>query len=261
MTAILAAGIFGSAVAVLVHSFLTAPRVVVAAQRTRSQALDRWRAPLAEAVELLNVNESKVAVAQAAAVLGLASVAMATFRPAVWPAMLPIALVIGYNAPLVVVRRQVADYRGAVRSDLADAVEFIDLHLVAGYNVPQALAGTSDLTAGPLRRELQQVLAHVAVGEPPGEALREFGRRANDVDVTTVARHVASAWTLAAPGQEVFTGLTDTLRRLAEAKVVARTRKLPTLFSLLVGLGLINLLLTVGAPTLAWLLYTLAQTR
>lgn len=258
---VLMAGMFGGAVAFLAHAFLTAPRVGALVQRAGTEAIKRWRAPLAEAEELLRINCPKVAAAQAAVVLMLAAVIMAAFRSALWPAFLPIALVVGYIAPLGTVHRRVDDYRAAVRNDLADAVEFIDLHLSAGYNVPQALAGTADLSAGPLQRELRRVLARVAGCEAPGVALRDFGRRARDVDVTTVANHVGAAWMLATPGEEVFTGLGDTFRRLAEARVVARTRKMPMLFSLLTGLGLLNLILLTGAPTLAWFLATLAQTR
>lgn len=258
---VLLAGIFGGAVAVLAHAFLATPYAGTVAQKVRAEALNRWRSPLAQAVELLRVDELKVVATQAAVALVLAALMMIVSMPTLWPAFLPVALVAGYAIPVAVVRRRVSEYRAAVRNDLADAVEFLDLHLAAGYNVPQALAGTCDLTTGPLRRELQRMLARVAGGMASGAALRDFGQRADDVDVMTVTRHIAVAWTLATPGQEVFAGLGDTFRRLEEAKIIARTRKLPALFSLLIGLGLLNLLLLVGAPAFAWLLATLAQTR
>lgn len=260
MTLLLAAA-FGAACARLAHSAVTAPTVRARARILEREALRRWRAPFADAVALLAVDERKVALAQVAGLLLGLGFSMAAFSPRLWPVSLPVAGYVAYVLPQAVVRRRVDEYRAAVRHHLADAVEFVDLHFAGGYNVPHALAATSELTTGPLRRELTRLLARVTDGATPEAALHEFGRRAGDADVMTVARHVAAAWTVAAPGPEVFSGLSDTLRRLEELQVVARTRKLPTVFSALVGLGLLNFLVFVGAPVFAWFLSTLAQTQ
>lgn len=258
---LLLAGAFGAACARLAHALMTAPAVRARTRIWKREALMRWRAPLADAVELLGVDERKVALAQGAGMLVALGVGLAAFAPRWWPVFLPVAGYAAYVLPQAAVRRRVDEYRAAVRNNLADAVEFVDLHFGGGYNVPHALAATSELTTGPLRRELTRILARVTGGATPEAALHEMGRRAADADVMTVARHVAAAWTVAAPGREVFTGLSDTLRRLEEAQMLARTRKLPTLFSLLVGLGLLNFLIFVGAPVFAWFLSTLAQTQ
>lgn len=257
----LLAGVFGAACARLAHAIMTAPAVRARARVWKREALMRWRAPLSDAIELLGMDERKVALAQAAGVVLALGVGLAAFAPRLWPVSLPVAGYAAYVLPQAVIRRRVDEYRSAVRNNLADAVEFLDLHFSGGYNVPHALAATSELVTGPLKRELTRVLARVTEGAAPEAALHELGRRAADADVMTVARHVAAAWTVAAPGREVFAGLSDTLRRLEEAQMLARTRKLPTLFSLLVGMGLLNFLIFVGAPVFAWFLATLAQTQ
>lgn len=211
----------------------------------------RWRAPLAGAIELLGVSGRQVAAAQAGlAVAGAALVAL--LRPPWWPAFLILVVFAAYLAPAAAAGAKADDYRDAVRTGLADAAEFIDLHVSAGCNVPQALAGTCWLVAGPLRRELRRVLAAVAAGASPAAALREFGRRAADPDADAVARHLAAAWTMSAPGREVFAALGATLRRLEQARVLARTRRLPVLFDLITGLALLDVALLAGVPALAW---------
>ena len=213
-------------------------------------AMARWAAgaePLA--LELAGTSAVRLLVARAA--LGAVGLALPVLLRLGWLAIL-LAPTLGY-LPLRAVQARLAAWRRAVRLELGDAVDYLQLHFDTGATVPDALAGAAAFLMGPLGSELRRVGARAALGSPD-LALAEFAARLADPDADSLARRLGVAWSRHAPGPDTFAGLGEALRRLRAAQVLARTRTLPVLYTLLIGWLLFAVAALVAPPALLALL-------
>ena len=144
-------------------------------------------------------------------------------------------------------RRQTA-WRRQVRSELGDAVEYLEVHFAAGATVLDAITGTAAFLVGPLAAELRRVLARAALLQDGSRALDGFAARLSDPDPTAVARRLSAAWRLRAPGPDTFAGFGDTLRHLRETHIVARTKTLPVVYVAIVGWMIFALVAIIVVP-------------
>ena len=155
-------------------------------------------------------------------------------------------------------RRQTA-WRRQVRSELGDAVEYLEVHFAAGATVLDAITGTAAFLVGPLAAELRRVLARAALLQDGSRALDEFAARLSDPDPTAVARRLSAALRLRAPGPDTFAGFGDTLRHLRETHISARTKTLPVVYVAIAGWMLFALVAIVAVPAGTAFLHSLSS--
>jgi hypothetical protein len=218
-------------------------------QRLRASAA-RWATgaePLA--LEVAGVSPARLVATRLVLAL-MPTVALALLR--LWW-LLPLAVPLLSLLPVRSVNARLAAWRRALRLDLADAVDYVQLHFDTGATVPDALDGAAAFLSGPLGAELRRVNAHATLFGPEA-ALAEFARRLGDPDADSLARRLLSAWSRHAPGPDTFAGMTEALRRLRAAQIRARTRTLPIVYTLLIGWLLFAVAALAAPPALLSLL-------
>lgn len=135
------------------------------------------------------------------------------------PAFTMLAAVTGWTARDWTLTRRVERRRAALAEELPAAIDLLVLALLAGESVPAACARISGLLRGPLRAEMEAVLADVRAGTPVVESFEAFARR---VDEPAVDRFVEALCT----GIEKGAPLADVLRAQADDGRELRRRRL-----------------------------------
>lgn len=158
-------------------------------------------------------------LAGAIGTLLLAASAGVTVQAAAAPVLAMLAAVTGWAARDWALSRQTERRRAALAEELPGAIDLLVLALMAGESVPAACARIAGLLRGPLRTEIDAVLADVRAGVPVVEAFEDFARR---VDEPSVDRFVDALCT----GIEKGAPLADVLRAQADDGRELRRRRL-----------------------------------
>ena len=90
---------------------------------------------------------------------------------------LPIAIILGFFIPDVLLYNKVAKRREKFEETLPDSIDLLTMCVSAGLAFPAALAKVSEIQSGPVPEEFLRVRAEVQLGKDRNEALREMADR------------------------------------------------------------------------------------
>ena len=193
-------------------------RLIAAALRDATRALERWGSPTAEVSARLARAGSPLTVEQFRAqqvawgVVGLVaglgfSVALLVGRGASVVVLLVLTLataLAGVAARDVVLGRAVAVRQVRVVSELPTIAELLALSVAAGEGAPRALERVCSSANGALSDELRAALADARSGVQLGRALQDMAVRADAPPLQRFADGVATAMELGTPLADVL---------------------------------------------------------
>lgn len=162
------------------------------------------------------------------------------------PKAAPVAL-LGLAFPVVALPMQADGLRKRLVAQLPDFGLYLGIFLELGYSMHRAMAEATKYMTGPLRKELDRVLTRLVVEPNPEAAIRSLSDRIGNTDAGLFFDAVLSGWNTNAP-VEVMRGITQTMDRLRDGAITARTGRIPNTMQVLILVALVDTLLLWGVP-------------
>ncbi|WP_433746734.1 type II secretion system F family protein [Falsibacillus pallidus] len=167
-------------------------------------------------------------------------------------AFLPI---LGYAAPIFIVKRQAKKRQEELRYDLPDFLDTMSVSLQAGIGLDQALREVIRFFDGPLREEFSRFLYEIDLGVPREQSYRELLARNDNPEFQTLIKSLIQGIKLGVPIATTFKLQADDMREVRREQVKEKAAKAspkitlittfivaPTAMLLIGGLMVMNLL-------------------
>lgn len=135
--------------------------------------------------------------------------------------------IIGFLAPMFVLRRAANRRRHFIRRQLPDMLDLIILSIEAGLGFDGAVYEAARRFKGPLSDELMQVMREVSLGKTRAQALRDMAERIKLEDISLLVSSVHQAETLGAPLADALKALSVELRKKRLRFIREQVAKLP----------------------------------
>jgi hypothetical protein len=162
------------------------------------------------------------------------------------PKMAPLGL-LGLVYPVVALPMQADGARRRLVAQLPDFGLYLGIFLELGYSMHRAMAEATKYMTGPLRKELDRVLTRLVVEPNPEAAIRSLSDRIGNPDAALFFDAVLAGWNTDAP-VAVMRGITETMDRLRDGAITARTGRIPNTMQVLILVALVDTLLLWGVP-------------
>ncbi|MGH7661575.1 MAG: type II secretion system F family protein [Vulcanimicrobiaceae bacterium] len=116
---------------------------------------------------------------------------------------------LAWRMPNIMLSRAIVARKEALQRSLPDFLDVLAATVQAGLALNGALVQAVDATQGPLKQELESMLAEVRLGRQRGEALLAMAERVNEDAIATMVTAIVQA-------ERLGSNLTDVLHELAK---------------------------------------------
>ena len=175
-----------------------------------------------------------------ASLLGGAGFALGGPRDALFGAL-------GLLYPILTLPSQADAKRRRMLAQLPDFAVYLGVFLEIGHSMHRAFGAATEYVPPPLRQELDRVLTRLVTERDPGPAIRAVAEHIQNPEATLFFDAVLAGFTTKAP-VEVMRGLSETLDRLRDGAIVAKTSRIPTTMEMLIAFALLDTLLIWAVP-------------
>jgi tight adherence protein C len=129
------------------------------------------------------------------------------------PALLLVAIGIGYIIPDLFVNKQIAKRKNMIAKSLPETVDLLGLCVEAGLDFTSAVKWLiKKVPSNPMIEELTFVLEEIEWGKPRVQALKDMSRRLNIPEVTSFTQALVQAERMGTPVSEAFSILSEDTR-------------------------------------------------
>jgi tight adherence protein C len=140
---------------------------------------------------------------------------------------LPIALFIGWRAPLIMVDRRARGRLEEIDYDLPELIDILVVTVEAGLGFSGSIRTASERISGPLGDELRLALQEQNMGLTTEEALRHMMGRADTPAMRSFVRAVTQGETLGVSIGDILRSLAIEMRKRRKAAAEERAQKAP----------------------------------
>ncbi|MFZ9628267.1 MAG: type II secretion system F family protein [Ilumatobacteraceae bacterium] len=243
-----ALGPFAQAIVDKIRSFLPAARVrKLEAKITQAGLDEKWTLERVISMKIL-----------AAVVMFLLFAARLVTGPTFSGVVLMIAAtVIGFFVPNVLIDRQRDDRKEAIRAQIADSIDQLNVMVRAGLGIDAALGRLAQSATGPIAEEFGRVLQDMRFGLARAVAFASMAERVDVPELTGFVSALSHAERLGVPISQTLTiqsqEMRERRRQMAEEKAMKLPVKLlfpmvffilPVMFIVLLGPAAIRMLTT-----------------
>lgn len=120
-----------------------------------------------------------------------------------------LSALLAWRMPNIMLSRAIAARKEHIQRSLPDFLDVLSATVQAGLALNGALVHAVNATKGPLKEELDSMLAEVRLGRPRGEALQAMADRVNEESMSTMVTAVVQA-------ERLGTNLSVVLQELAK---------------------------------------------
>jgi len=233
MTAVVAAGLIATGVALLVSTLRRQPALASERPTAWSRVSSRRRPALLEATGIVFGTDrelARIARQQLVATISLSALAVMLFlsSPSSTTALAAIPMVLlGWKGPLIVVRARETSRRRAVEVELVDALGEMVMGVEAGLTLDVVMLRYAHNRSTPLATEFRSVLDRIQLGAPRVEALAAMADRTPTPIVRMFAAALVQNQRLGTPLASVLRQQAATARRQRRQAVEERAAKVP----------------------------------
>jgi tight adherence protein C len=149
------------------------------------------------------------------------------FSPTIMWIGLPVAVLIGYRAPLIIVDRRARSRLEQIDYDLPELIDILVVTVEAGLGFSGSIRTASERISGPLGDELRLALQEQNMGLTTEESLRHMLARADTPSVRSFVRAVTQGETLGVSIGEIMRSLAGEMRKRRRAYAEERAQKAP----------------------------------
>ena len=144
-----------------------------------------------------------------------------------WLVGLPIALVVGWRIPSIVLDRAVKDRFKQIERALPGLIDLLVVAVEAGMGFVAALRLTSRELEGPLAQEMRLTLQEQTMGLTTAEALEGMLKRVDTPGIRAFVRAIVQGETLGVSIGQILRNLADQLRKKRKAAAEEQAQKAP----------------------------------
>jgi len=143
---------------------------------------------------------------------------------------------LGYRYAKISLDRAVKTRKARVGRALPDFLDMLAATVNAGLSLNAAIIASSDTAVGPLRTELDSMLAEVRLGRSRAESLQAMADRINERQLSTMVSAIIQAERLGSNLSVILKELAIDTRHMRWASAEEKAAKLPILMLLPMGL-------------------------
>jgi tight adherence protein C len=160
--------------------------------------------------------------------LGVIGIGVALWSPSLKSLLLiPVAALIGYLFPDVVLARRIQRRQTSIRNELPDLLDQITICVEAGLGFDAALARTTQAASTPLSAEVTRMHQELRVGIPRREALENLLSRTDVAELRQFAHALVQAETYGVPVTQMLRAQSGEQREKRRQAAEERAMKLP----------------------------------
>jgi tight adherence protein C len=149
------------------------------------------------------------------------------FSPTIMWIGLPVAFILGWRAPLIIVDRRGRGRLEQIDYDLPELIDILVVTVEAGLGFSGSIRTASERISGPLGDELRLALQEQNMGLTTEESLRHMLARADTPSVRSFVRAVTQGETLGVSIGEIMRSLAGEMRKRRRAYAEERAQKAP----------------------------------
>lgn len=149
------------------------------------------------------------------------------FSPTIMWVGLPVAFLVGWRAPLLVVDRRARGRLEQIDYDLPELIDILVVTVEAGLGFSGSIRTASERISGPLGDELRLALQEQNMGLTTEESLRHMLARADTPSVRSFVRAVTQGESLGVSIGEILRSLAVEMRKRRRAYAEERAQKAP----------------------------------
>jgi tight adherence protein C len=149
------------------------------------------------------------------------------FSPTIMWIGLPVAFILGWRAPLIIVDRRGRARLEQIDYDLPELIDILVVTVEAGLGFSGSIRTASERISGPLGDELRLALQEQNMGLTTEESLRHMLARADTPSVRSFVRGVTQGETLGVSIGEIMRSLAGEMRKRRRAYAEERAQKAP----------------------------------
>lgn len=154
---------------------------------------------------------------------------------------------LGWFVPTKIVDMRYSTWQKAVMQEFPDFTEYLAVLFTIEMNIPDALRESLEVIEGPLQQEIAQLTQRLETDPDFAAVMRITKDRINTPEASSVLDTLIHAWSSEVT-PDIFDSFATTMNDLLEAKMLAKTKRLPALFSMLPIAGLISMAVLFGIP-------------
>lgn len=143
---------------------------------------------------------------------------------------------LGFRYPKIVLDRALKSRKARVARALPDFLDMLAATVNAGLGLNAAIIASVDTAIGPLRAELESMLAEVRLGRSRAEALQSMADRINERQLSMMVTAIIQAERLGSNLSVILKELAIDTRQMRWALAEEKAAKLPILMLLPMGL-------------------------
>ena len=159
--------------------------------------------------------------------VGLAWVAFSSFPTLLAVASVPLGLLMGWTAPMTVVRNRARRRLAQIDYDLPELIDLLVVTVEAGLGFSGSLQVAADRLTGPLGDELRLTLQQQSMGLSTNEALQNMLARAETPAMRSFVRSIVQGETLGVSIGDIMRNLAVEMRKRRRAAAEERAQKAP----------------------------------
>jgi tight adherence protein C len=159
--------------------------------------------------------------------IGLAWVAFSTFPTLLAIASVPLGLLMGWTAPMTVVRNRARRRLAQIDYELPELIDLLVVTVEAGLGFSGSLQVAADRLEGPLGDELRLTLQQQSMGLSTNEALQNMLARADTPAMRSFVRSIVQGETLGVSIGDIMRNLAIEMRKRRRAAAEERAQKAP----------------------------------
>jgi tight adherence protein C len=144
-----------------------------------------------------------------------------------------------WRYPKIALDRAIKKRKAAIERALPDFLDMLASTVQAGLALNAAIIQSAETSLGPLKSELQSMLAEIRLGRPRSEALTSMAERINDPQITTMVTAIVQAEHLGSNVSSMLKELAVDTRHLRWSLAEERAAKLP--IKMMIPMGLLML--------------------
>ncbi len=155
--------------------------------------------------------------------------------------------ILGLAYPIFMLPMQAETKRKQMIAALPDFALYLNIFLGLGYSMHRAMAAATEYMGGPLREALDHALTRLVIETDPAPVIQDLSKQVNHTDVGLFFDAMLSGWNSDAP-MDVMRGIADTMDRMRDGAIAAKTGQIPSTMQVLVMIALLDTMLLWAVP-------------